>query len=169
MTSQNEETEVNIDALKAEAKELGVAGWQAAKDPAKLQAKIDEAKRGTVRKKAPKMTVLAGAGNNRNAVIKALEDKDPDCKYLTQNAKLTPAEAEAKGFEIVKKDNGDLMYCGGDIIVRTDKQSYIDWQNDRTEASLNSMKSIDKDLSTEGGGQLIQSATENVKRGIDPS
>lgn len=168
MTSQ-EETTVDIDALKAEAKELGVAGWAVTKDPEKLQAKIDEAKKGSVRKKAPSMTVMAGAGNNRNARIAALEAEDPDCKYLTQNAKLTQAEAEAKGFEIVKKDNGDLLYCGSDIIVRTDKDSYNAWQNNRTEQSLNSMKSIDKDLSTEGGGQLIQSATERVKKGIDPS
>ena len=166
MTSQEE---TNIDALKAEAKELGVAGWQAMKNPEKLQAKIDEAKKGTVRKKAPKMQVTTGAGNGRNAMIAKLEAQDPDCKYLTQNAKLTAAEAEAKGFEIVKKDNGDLMYCGGDIIVRTDKESYNAWQNGRTESSLRAMKSIDKDLSTEGGGQMIQSATENPKKGINPS
>jgi len=168
MTSQETSTEV-MEALKAEAKELGVAGWQVTKDPEKLQAKIDEAKKGAVRKKAPKMSVNVGEGNHRNETIKALEAKDPDCKYLTQNAKLTPAEAEAKGFEIVKQNNGDLMYCGSDIIVRTDKESYYEWHDNRTERSLNSMKSIDKDLSTEGGGQLIQSATERVKKGIDPS
>ena len=168
MTSQETSTEV-MEALKAEAKELGVAGWQVTKDPEKLQAKIDEAKKGTVRKKAPKMSVDVGSGDDRNSRIEALEAKDPGCKYLTQNAKLTQAEAEAKGFEIVKKDNGDLLYCGSDIIVRTDKDSYYEWQNNRTERSLNSMKSIDKDLSTEGGGQLIQSATERAKKGIDPS
>lgn len=161
--------ETNIDSLKAEAKELGVPGWQVTKDPEKLQAKIDEAKNGTTRKKAPKMQVTIEAGSTRNSFIAGLEAKDPDAKYLTQKADLTAAEAEAKGFEIVKKDNGDLMYCEGDIVVRTDKNSYYEWQKNRTQHALTAMKSIDKDLSTEDGGQMIQSATERPKKGINPS
>ena len=119
MTSQETGTEVNMEALKAEAKELGVAGWQVTKDPEKLQAKIDEAKKGSVRKKPPRMSVRTAGGSDRNSVIAALEAKDPDAKYLTQNAKLTQADADAKGYEIVKGANGDVLYCGSDIVVRT--------------------------------------------------
>ena len=108
MTSQ-EETTVDIDALKAEAKDLGVTGWQAMKNPEKLQAKIDEAKKGAERKLPPKMSATAVSGNNRNDKIAALEAKDPGCKYITQNAKLTQSEAEAKGFEIIRKENGELI------------------------------------------------------------
>jgi len=166
MTSQADE---RLDKLKAEAKAMGtVTGWQSMKDADKLQAKIDEAKGGVKRSKAPKMTVMGSGGNDRNSVIARLEKEDPECTYLTQSASLTAAEAEAKGFEIVKKDGGGILYCGNDIVVRTDKNSYVEWQNSRTNQALTSMKSIDKDLSTEGGGRKVQSLTEKPKQGRDP-
>lgn len=166
MTSQEEPT---IDALKAEAKELNVVGWQACKDPEKLQAKIDEAKKGTGRSKAPKMTVLAGAGNNREAILKGLMKDDPESQYLTQSSRLTASEAQAKGFEIVRKADGEIMYCGSDIVVRTDKEYFDKVQDDIRADSLRAMKSIDKTLTTDGGGQMIQSVTEKPKQGIEPA
>lgn len=165
-TIQDEVT--NIETLKAEAKELGVTGWQAMKDPEKLKAKIEDAKAGASRSVAPKMVVTTSGGNDRNSVLSKLEKENPGVKYLTQSSKLTPAEAAAKGFEIVRKDNGDILYCGNDIIVRTDKQSYNEWQQARNDNSLQAMKSIDKDLSNEGGGRKIQAVTERAKKGVDP-
>lgn len=164
MTSQEE-----MDALKAEAKELKVAGWQLCKDPEKLKQKIADAKAGgTERKKAPKLRVAMTGENSRNRMIEQLEKDDPDCKYLTQSSKLTPSEAETKGIEIVKKDNGEILYCGEDIVCKTDRNSYYEWQNNRTKGALNSMKSIDKDLSTKHGGKRIQAVTERPKEGRDP-
>lgn len=166
MTSQ---TEVSMDELKAEAKALNIGGWQACKDPEKLKKKIADAKSGTsTRKKAPKLRVASSSGNARNDMIAKLEREDPDCKYMTQGAGLTSAEADAKGVEIVKKENGDILYCGEDIVCRTDKQSYHDWQNDRNRTALKSMKSIDPDLETKSGGKKIQSVTEQPKVGRDP-
>lgn len=167
MTSQTEEK--GMEELVAEAKELNVKSVHLFKDPVKLQAKIDEAKSTCesepVRKKAPKLRVSGLSGTSRNAIIHDLEKKDPECKYMTQSSKLTKAEAEAKGIEIVKKDNGEIMYCGDDIVCRTDKESYYEWQNDQNTKQLKAMKSIDKDLSTEHGGKKIQSCTENPKAG----
>lgn len=165
MTSQIEE--VDMDALKAEAKELNVPGWQVTKDPEKLKKKIDEAK-GSKRSKAPKLHVSMSGESSRNKLIERLDKEDPECKYMTQSASLTQAEAEAKGIEIVRKNNGELMYCGEDIVCRTDKESYYEWQNNRTKESLEAMKSIDKDLDTERGGKKIQALTERVRAGSGP-
>ena len=71
-------------------------------------------------------------------------------------------------MEVVKKSNGDNMYIGDDIVVRTDKESYIAWQDSRTEYALNSMKSIDKDLESGSGGKKIQAVKEQAKTGISP-
>lgn len=159
MTSQE-----NMDELKAEAKSLGVAGWQACKDPEKLKQKIANAQ-GVQRKKAPKLRVAMTGENSRNRQIEQLEKDDPDCKYMTQSSSLTASEAESKGIEIVKGTNGEVLYCGQDIVCKTDKDSYNEWQQNRTNGALNSMKSIDKDLSTEGGGSRIRSITERTRTG----
>ncbi len=165
MTSQ----ELSLDELKAEAKALNVGGWQACKDPEKLKQKIADAKAGeTKRKSAPKLRVATMGENSRNKLIEQLEKDDPECKYITQAASLSAAEAESKGMEIVKKDNGDILYCGEDIVCRTEKKSYQEWQDNRTAGALKSMKSIDKDLSTKHGGKRIQAVTERPKQGIDP-
>jgi hypothetical protein len=147
MTTQ----EIDIDVLKAEAKELGVPGWQACKDADKLMKKIEEAKTSGQRKTAPKFNVATQGSGSRNKQIAELEKADPDCKYLTEKNSLTAAEAEAKGIEIVRKANGDLMYIGEDIVCRTDKKSFEEWQKKRTESQLMSMRSIDKDLSLKRG------------------
>jgi len=170
MATQNEE--VSIDELKEEAKALGITRTHLYKDADKLQEKIDDVKaqgeERSTRKKAPKLKVSGLAGTSRNGIIRALEKEDPDSKYLTQAASLTASEAEAKGIEIVKKGNGEIMYCGEDIVCRTDRESYNAWQSDRTEKSLNAMKSIDKDLETKHGGKKIQACTEQAKIGGDP-
>lgn len=166
MTSQ---IEVDIDELKAEAKNLGVKGWQLIKDPEKLQAKIDEAKAAEeevpARSAPPKMQVSFTGENKRRALIERLEREDPTAKYLTKSNKFTPAEAKAKGFEIVRKENGDIMYCGDDIVVRTDKQSYYEWQRKRGEHATHAMKAIDPLLDTEGGGRKVQALKEQPKLG----
>lgn len=168
MTSQVEE--VNVEELRAEAKALNASGWQACKDPDKLKAKIEEAKlKNAERKKAPKMQVASVGENTRAKLIAKLEADDPESKYLTQAASISSEEINAKGLEVVKKSNGDIMYHGSDIVCRTDKRSYYDWQNARSAHATEAMKAIDKDLSTEGGGRRIQSVTENVKQGFSPS
>jgi hypothetical protein len=153
MTTQ----EIDIDVLKAEAKELGVPGWQACKDADKLMKKIEEAKTSGQRKTAPKFNVATQGSGSRNKQIAELEKNS-----------LTAAEAEAKGIEIVRKANGDLMYIGEDIVCRTDKKSFEEWQKKRTESQLMSMRSIDKDLSLKRGGKRIQAVTERPKEGFDP-
>jgi arginyl-tRNA synthetase len=168
------ENKQTMEELVSKAKSLNITGAHLFKDPEKLQAKIDEVsinetsdKSVSNRKKAPSLKVSGLSGTSRNAIIRDLERKDPDCKYMTQKAGLTPSEAEAKGIEIVKKDNGDILYCGEDIVCRTDKESYYKWQNNRTEQSMNSMKSIDPDLATEGGGSKIQALKEQPKAGTE--
>jgi hypothetical protein len=177
MTSQEEVTTDEVadvlSGLKAQAKELGVTGWQACKDPEKLIAKIEEAKTMAIsqeetRKTAPKMGVFNAGQNSRNQVIARLEKEDPACKYMTQRAGITPEELAAKGLEVVKKPNGEIIYHGADIVCRTEKESYYKWQQSRNDFALEGMKSIDKDLSTDGGGRKIQALTEHAKQGINP-
>lgn len=172
MTSQIEVEIDEMEALKERAKELKIRGYGLIKDPEKLRQKIEMAEiesepvvEEKPRKKAPKMRVGGFGANNRNKVIRDLDAKDPDCKYMTQSSSLSAAEADSKGLQIVKKPNGEIMYCGNDIICRTERESYYEWQKDRTEDALTAMKSIDKDLSTEGGGRKIQSLTERPKNG----
>jgi hypothetical protein len=165
MTSQ----ETDMDTLKAEAKALKVPGWQLMKDPEKLAQKIEDAKKSGGRKKAPKLRVTTSGESSRNKLIERLEKEDPDSKYMTQNSSLTQAQAQAKGLEICKEPNGDLIYCGEDIVCRTDKDSYYEWQNKRNADATRAMKSIDKDLSTEKGGKHIQSLSQRAKTGrADP-
>jgi len=165
MTNQ----EIDMEALKAEAKKLNVPGWQATKDPEKLQAKIDEAKKTGGRSKAPKLRVATSGESSRNKLIEQMEREDPECKYLTQSSALTQAEAKAKGIEICKEPNGDFIYCGEDIVCRTDKESYYEWVDKRNADATRSMKSIDKDLSTKHGGKHIQSLNSKAKTGrADP-
>jgi hypothetical protein len=167
MMTSTEET-AGMDALKAEAKELGVTGWQAMKDPTKLQAKIDTAKAsGPVRKKAPKMVVASVGENSRTKTLANLEKGDPDSKYITQSASKTHEEIAAKGLEVMKKPNGEVMYVGNDIVCRTERESYNEWQNQRTNHSLKAMQSIDKDLEVGRGGKRIQALTERTKQGFD--
>jgi len=96
MTSQEE---TNIDALKAEAKELGVAGWQAMKNPEKLQAKIDEAKKGTVRKKAPMMQVTTYAYPTACTTALVAVSLRPTVFPLISRAKESPSGKSAGVLE----------------------------------------------------------------------
>jgi hypothetical protein len=164
MTSQ--ENVVDIESLKDEAKELGMSGWQACKDPEKLLQKIEEFKESGKRKKAPKLRVAGYGENSRSKLIAELERDDPDAKYILQAAGITPEEASIKGMEIVKKANGDVMYCGNDIVCRTDKESYNEWVDGRNNRALNAMKSIDRDLTSERGGKKIQSLKSSPKTGV---
>jgi len=161
------EEEANLIKLKAEAKELGVTGWQSFSDPAKLIAKIEEAKLSEgARKKAPDMMVATSGENTRDKLIQKLEAEDLDAKYLFQSSNLTAEEAKMKGFEIVKKENGEVLSHGNDIVCRTSRKSYYKWQNDRAAHSAKAMQSIDKDLTTDGGGRKIQALKEAPKKGV---
>lgn len=164
MTSQIEE--VNIDELKARAKELNVPGWQATKDPAKLAQKIADAEKGE-KSIAPMFNVTLTGDGTRNSIITDLEKANPGRKYLTQNASLTASQAKIKGVEIAKAENGEIINCGEDIVCFTDEASYYKWQNDRNSKSLQGMKSIDKDLSDKHGGKRIQSRKENVREAFE--
>lgn len=164
MTSQIEE--VNIDELKARAKELNVPGWQATKDPAKLAQKIEDAEN-EGRSIAPKFNVTLTGDSSRNSIILDLERANPGRKYITQNANLTASQAKIKGIEIAKTPNGEIINCGEDIVCFTDEASYYKWQEDRNSKSLKAMKSIDKDLSNKHGGKRIQSRRENVREAFE--
>ena len=165
MTSQIEN--LSVEELKAEAKALNVAGWQACKDPEKLMQKIEEAKESGGRRVAPKFAATTHGSETREGMLLKLERENPGLKYMTQSSKLTPSQAQAKGIEIAKKPNGDILYCGEDIVCFTDKQSYSEWQNNRNLKSLKAMRSIDKDLRPERGGKKIQALTENVRTGFE--
>ena len=169
MTSQNETT---IDKSRLEyAKTLKIQGAHLIKDPEKLEAKIAEAESMQTetkveRKAPPKMKVFKAGEGTRKKQIARLEAEDPDAKYMTQKAGITADELAAKGLEIVKKSNGESMYIGDDVVVRTDKKSYNEWQNSRTEYALNGMKSIDKHLDSGNSGSKIQAVREHAKSGV---
>lgn len=147
MTSQ-EKTENS--ELIAEAKELGIKSPHMS-SVIGLKKKVDDAKMATeetekveevvatepVRKIAPSMVVSGVGEDSRTKLINELEASDPDCKYLFQAASVTDEQLKAKGLE----RTGQRLK--NDIVVRTQKDSFTEYQKSKNEGQRRMMDSID--------------------------
>lgn len=91
-----------------------------------------------VRKKAPRMTVAGINEDSRAAMIDKHERLDPECKYVFQSSRATDEELRAKGLE----RTGHRLK--NDILCRTIKESFEEYQEAKNVAQFESMKSIDK-------------------------
>lgn len=141
MTSQ-EKTD-NAELIE-EAKELGIKSPHMC-SVVGLQQKVDDAKmeianavvEAPVRKKAPSMVVKSINEDSRTKLINELEAADPECKYLFQASSVTDDQLIAKGLERTGKR------LKNDIVVRTRKDSFIEYQEAKNEGQRKMMDSID--------------------------
>lgn len=149
MTSQ-EKTD-NAELI-AEAKKLGIKGPHMC-SPSVLEQKVEDAKMETVeaveevvqetvqaepkRKIAPSMVVKGVNEDSRTKLISELEAQDPDCKYMFQAASVTDEQLLAKGLERTGKR------LKNDIVVRTRKDSFVEYQKAKNEGQRKMMDSID--------------------------
>jgi len=163
MTSQTENT---IDeALKAEAKELGVKGIHFFKTQESLQAKVDSMKVAepvveakvaeavkSTRAKAPSMSVHNINNDDRADLVARMEAEDPECKYVFQAGTVMDRELKAKGLERTGHE------IRNDILCRTTLESYDAVQQAKRDAQFESMQRID------GGQGIIDSFTEVARK-----
>lgn len=130
---------IDIEAIRAEAKALGVKGWhlmgeerlleeiEAAKKPAKVEQ--------SARKKAPRMRIEHVRENNRQHKLDELNALYPEYEHQYRLATTDPRKIEHSGFEIV---DGEKL--GDEIVVRTMKDSFVEWQNKKNKLSTDHMQ-----------------------------
>lgn len=158
MTTANE---VDMDALKAQAKELKIKGYGLIKDPGKLQDKINAAlaeenevvEEKPKRSKAPKMSLEGITTNNRRKYLDKLDAADPECKHLLQPIGITAEELKLKGLE----PTGETWR--NNVVCRTDKQGYNDYMAEKRQKRRRMMDAIDVEQ------KYIKSHTESPKEG----
>jgi hypothetical protein len=144
MTSQMEKAD--REALEAKAKTLGVKNPKLYGDE-KLQATVTELEEKAVeavaeekaqeRKVAPKMVITSSTENNREKRIAELERENPGYKYIFKKAGTTDEQLRAIGLE----STGEFLK--NDMICRTDKESFVAWQDAKKKDQRRMMDSID--------------------------
>lgn len=140
MTSQNK-SEAR-QKLEAEAKELGLKGVHLGGDE-NLQKRINEAKETEAkpleapRSKAPRMNVEGINRDDRAVMIEQLEREDPESKYIFQGADVTDRELKVKGFERTQYG------VKNDIICRTNRESFDEFQDAKNRSNYESMKALE--------------------------
>jgi len=105
------------------------------------------------RKRAPKMSVSSINEDSRAQLLRKLNAEDPECHYKFETAGISDEKLLAKGFE---RTGYSLK---NDIVVRTDRESYLANKAARGAHQQRLMESIDTD------GDKIQSLTESPKMG----
>jgi len=143
------------------AKELGIKSPHLMNEDT-LIARINEVEekqmdtkpevKGKERKVAPSMNVSNIARDDRTALIDDLQAKDPDCKYMFQSSRVTDKELAAKGLERTE------FALKNDIVCRTLKDSFENWQDTKNETEFESMQRID------GGSGKVGSHTASAKQ-----
>lgn len=168
MTSQEEN---NVEALRAEAKELGVKSWHVlgeerlilevakvkggSSEPAEAPEQEVKPKVTEKRSKAPRMNVSNIQRDDRTAMIERLDAEEPDCKHILQAGSVTDRELAAKGLERTEYS------VKNDVVCRTMKDSYEEWQQAKIDANYDAMQAID------GGTGQVEALTEIVKKPKD--
>jgi hypothetical protein len=169
MTSQTNEATDERKALEKQARDAGVKGFLP-KDDEVLKAKIADlvgeveqkkevktvneeviAEVKPERKKAPRMNVAGIGRDDRTEMITKLERADPECKYVFQSSTITKDELAAKGLERTGYS------VKNDIVCRTMKDSFEDYQQKKNEAQYEAMQRID------GGTGIVGNHNSNAK------
>jgi len=185
MTSQKVEKTDERVALEAVAKELGVKSVHMFKKEGSLEAAIAKKQAEIVasepkleieevtkeleqetplqaqevvapkpspkRKTAPRMNIANIGNDDRTAMITRLEREDPECKYVFQNSNVTGRELAAKGLEKTE------FSIKNDVVCRTMKDSFVEFQHKKNEAQYEAMQRID------GGTGIVGNHEARVK------
>lgn len=143
MTSQiNDERQEKLE----KAKSLGIKGAHLCSDET-LDKKIAEEeaiivtdkKADEPRKPAPKMKVERIGVNERDQLLRDLEDQDPDCKYSYQPVGVSQRKLDAIGLEATD------ITLGEEVVCRTDKKSFLDVQAAKNAKNRQMMNAVEAD------------------------
>jgi hypothetical protein len=104
------------------------------------------------RKVAPRMSVASISQDERSKKVAELEAANPGYKYIFKASSTTKAQLEAIGLE----STGEFLK--NDLICRTEKDSFIEWQKTKNDAQRRLMDSIDTE------GTKIKSHDAHAKR-----
>ena len=105
-----------------------------------------------VRSTAPSMKVENILVDDRTLLMQRLEAEDPECKYIFQSGSITDRELKEKGLE--RTDNT----LRGDVLCRTQKDSYYAVKAARQKADHEAMERID------GGKGIVGSFQQDPKQ-----
>lgn len=132
---------IELEALKEEAKSLGVKGVHLYKDVDKLMEAMEKVKETPTRKTAPRMRVDTSRTSQRKKKIKELNKMNPEYEHQYRPVGTDPRIIEAQGFEVV---DGETL--GAEIVVRTMRDSFEEWQDKKNEYEADRMQAgIDSD------------------------
>ena len=128
-------TTQTMDTLKEEAKALKIKGYHLMGEE-RLVEEVQKAKAvEPVRKKAPRIKVETATGNHRQQKLDMLNAANPEYEHQYRLVGTDPRVIEAKGFEVVEGES-----LGDEIVVRTMKDSFVEWQNARNAAEAEKME-----------------------------
>lgn len=136
---------IEIESLRARAKELKIKGWHIM-GAEKLTEAIAKAEVGaeepevlpvqdTQRKKAPRMKVETVKVNARQKKLDELNAANGEYEHQYRQAGTDPRVIEAQGFEVV---DGESL--GDEIVVRTMKDSFLEWQDAKNKVETDRMQ-----------------------------
>lgn len=73
-----------------------------------------------MRKPAPAIEI--GFADNRNEIIKSLDETNPEFVHGFAGSNLSVAQLNAKKLEVVMGKNGEPLMHHGDVVVRTERK-----------------------------------------------
>ena len=147
-----------LEAKREKAKELKVKGYHLMGEEKldEVIAKADNTEAAKtaepVRKKAPRMQVETTKVHARQKKLDELNALYPEYEHQYRLMGTDPRVIEAKGFEVV---DGESL--GDEIVVRTMKDSFIEWQN--------AMNSTEADKMERG---IDETGTKILRQTIQP-
>lgn len=86
---------------------------------------------------APAMNLTLITTDDRTKLLAELEAEDPECKYVFKRASVSDHELSSIGLQRTGRR------LKNDIVCRTRKDSFKQWQKDQNVEEYKSMKSID--------------------------
>ena len=111
-----------------------------------------EVKAEAPRKVAPRMSVKSVNFDMRTQILDDLEKANPGYTYKYQNSNISAAQLEAKGFESTGK------FHKNDLICRTTKDSFVEYQEAKNARQRKVMDAIDTE------GARIKSHDAQIKK-----
>ena len=126
------------DAVKTEPKlEVEVVAEELEVVEAVQEKEVVESPKSKKRKAPPRMNIANIGNDDRTAMITRLEREDPECTYVMQSSSITPAELAAKGLERTEYS------VKNDIVCRTLKEGFTEFQREKNKAAFDAMQRID--------------------------
>ena len=91
-----------------------------------------------IRKPAPDMAIRSTKEGERERVVRELEDKDPESRYIYGNPNMSDEWVASKRYQRTP------FTVGNSVLFRVSKKSFEEKLRERNDTSLESMKRIDK-------------------------